>query len=245
MFESRGWGGTIAPSPDDSSIHSQHVAGWWKKDGFNSASPYIQLDFPKHENADGSYCLIPSNNYYIWYAEDYSGMEGGDNHGTTVDDVYVYALVPDDTTVTTTTATTTTATTTTTITTTISTTTVTTIREDNNKISDRVDAKADTADVTAMEQRLEAKIDKLTQKLKDQEAAHQEEVREELLACSVFFLSLALALSLSLSLSLSTTAFTALILLSTLFPVSIASKNLTLLRLQLGLPCSLPTPPFY
>ena len=44
-------------------------------------------------------------------------------------------------------------------------------------ISNRVDAKADTADVTAMEQRLEAKIEQLTQKLKDQEAAHQEEVR--------------------------------------------------------------------
>lgn len=167
LFSLKGWYGTIAPAPDDPTIHSLHSQGWWMKDGYNSASPQLVLDLPKNRNAEKTYCFVKNNDYYIWYSEDYSNTEGGDNHGTTVDDVYVNVYEPP----TTATATTTTVTTTTT------TTTVTTVREDNNMISNRVDAKADTADVTAMEQRLEAKIEQLTQKLKDQEAAHQEEVR--------------------------------------------------------------------
>eukprot|EP00729_Bicosta_minor_P025223 gene25223-16981_t len=110
LFSLKGWYGTIAPAPDDPTIHSLHSQGWWMKDGYNSASPQLVLDLPKNRNAEKTYCFVKNNDYYIWYSEDYSNTEG-----------------------------------------------------------------ADTADVTAMEQRLEAKIEQLTQKLKDQEAAHQEE----------------------------------------------------------------------
>merc|ERR1719272_2127570 len=159
MFALKGWSGTIAPAPDDSSIHSKTSAGWWKKDGYNSASSQIQLDLPKDRNSEKTFCFSPSSDYYIWYSEDYSNMEGGDNHGTTRDDVYLNLFVP---------------TTTVTTTTTTTGTTTTTFREDNNQISARVDVLSEKT--TAMEQRMEAKINELTQKLKDQEIAHQEEL---------------------------------------------------------------------
>jgi hypothetical protein len=75
---------SIAPAADDRSV-TGNKNGWWDKRGYNSDSPEVILDLPKK-----NYCFDPSDQYHIWHGEDKNNNEGGDNHGTAKDHVYLY-----------------------------------------------------------------------------------------------------------------------------------------------------------